>query len=132
MRDRKYHVYVVGHKCFQNWLGTASRALAAHSPLAYLFHLFPLLSTWLLLPAVLSCPALPCPSPKSEGTLAHYFTPEPCLPFLSAILLFWSVLSQLCIWPHSTRKSSNATESFQLSLQGIWFLNRADQHDSQI
>ena len=31
MRDRKYRMYVIGHKCFQNWLGTASRALWQHT-----------------------------------------------------------------------------------------------------
>lgn len=42
-----------------------SSSLAARCPLAYLIHLFPVLSTWSLLPAVLSCPALP----KSHGHL---------------------------------------------------------------
>lgn len=65
MRDRKYYMYVIGHKCFQNCLVGHLELSAAHCPLAHLSHLFPLLSTWSLLPAVLSCLALP----KSQGHL---------------------------------------------------------------
>lgn len=79
MRDRKYRMYVIGHKCFQNWLGTASRALWQHTAPWLTYSICSLCPLGCF--SQLCCPALPCPSPKSKGTLAHHFTLEPCLPF---------------------------------------------------